>query len=201
MARAGHGEPFVITSEDEAAEIADRFRRYIQMPLLTNVNIDFGDFEVYDSEPKQFPDLFAEKPLIVFGKWKGNPKGTITLNGKNSTNSYSKTIDVTNYTSDSKNKALSYLWARHRVMVLSDYNNAKRRNDEKIIEEITQLGLKYNIMTEYTSFLAVDNQHETTVGDFKTPSSSTSVPEPHEWLLILTFVVIVGILAYKKVVS
>ncbi|MEE8184069.1 MAG: VIT and VWA domain-containing protein, partial [Acidobacteriota bacterium] len=59
MARAGMGEPFVVTSPEAAASVTERFRKYVESPVLTNLAVSFKGFEVYDVEPPVLPDLFA----------------------------------------------------------------------------------------------------------------------------------------------
>ncbi|MCU0593828.1 MAG: VWA domain-containing protein, partial [Desulfobacterota bacterium] len=76
MARVGLGEPFVITKPDEAPEKAERFRQLILSPVLTRVKVDFRGFEAYDVEPPSIPDVLADRPVTVFGKWRGRPTGT-----------------------------------------------------------------------------------------------------------------------------
>ena len=75
MAHVGMGEAFVITKPEEAPAQAERFRAMIQTPVLTGIQVRFEGFDVYDVEPPQVPDLFAERPVVVFGKWRGKPKG------------------------------------------------------------------------------------------------------------------------------
>ncbi|HEU5179774.1 MAG TPA: VIT domain-containing protein, partial [Candidatus Polarisedimenticolia bacterium] len=58
MAKAGLGEPFVVTEPAEAAGAARRFREYIESPVLTHLQIEFEDFDAYDVEPPAIPDLF-----------------------------------------------------------------------------------------------------------------------------------------------
>ena len=81
MARVGMGEPFVITKPEEAKAKAEKFRSMIASPVLTQVKVDFNGFKVYDVEPATIPDILAERPVIVFGKWRGKPQGRITLSG------------------------------------------------------------------------------------------------------------------------
>jgi hypothetical protein len=50
------------------------------------------------------------------------------------------------------NSPLEYLWARERIARLSDYG----RVGVDVKEEVIALGLRYNLVTEYTSFVAVD---------------------------------------------
>ncbi|MCE5241613.1 MAG: VWA domain-containing protein, partial [Desulfobacteraceae bacterium] len=156
MARVGAGEPFIITRPDEAPGKAEKFRRYIQYPLLTGAKLDFGKFEAYDVEPLGIPDIFAERPAVVYGKWRGKPEGTVSLSGKSGDHPYTKTLDVAQVKPQAENSALKYLWARSRVAQLSDYNKLQQ-SDERV-RRITETGLEYNILTAYTSFVAIDSQ-------------------------------------------
>jgi Ca-activated chloride channel family protein len=135
MARVGMGEPFVIGKPEETQGKAEKFRKMIESPVLTKVRVDFGKFEVYDVEPVSSPDLFAERPVIVFGKWRGRPAGEIALQGMMSTGSYANKIDIRKEKVIKSNAALQYLWARHRIALLSDYNNL--RNDPARVKEVT----------------------------------------------------------------
>ena len=170
LARAGMGEPFIITQPAEAAEQAARFRKMIDSPVLTHVKVRFEGLDVYDVEPRQLPDLLAQRPLIVFGKWKGDAKGTLVVEG-NSANGpvrFSLPINAGNTTDTA---ALRHLWARHRIAALSDQEALEGGSAAK--ETITDLGLKYSLLTQYTSFLAVDQ-----VVRNKAPADSTTVNQP-----------------------
>jgi Ca-activated chloride channel homolog len=156
MARVGMGEPFVITKPGEAPEKAERFRTMIQSPVLTKVKLNFNGFAAYDVEPPSIPDVLAERPVIVFGKWRGTPQGIITLSGISGNGKYTDKIDAGNVKPFKSNAALQHLWARHRIALLSDYNIL--RSNDKRIKEVTDLGLTYNLLTAYTSFVAVDTE-------------------------------------------
>ena len=67
--------------------------------------------------------------------------------------------------------ALRHLWARHRIAALNDQESLEGGNAAR--EAITELGLKYSLLTQYTSFLAVDQ-----VVRNKSPADSTSVNQP-----------------------
>jgi len=151
MARAGKGEPFIVVNQGEAKETADKFLNYIQHPLLTDIETNFKGFDAYDIEPIALPDLFAERPLILFGKYK-KASGSITVTGKMARGKYKKEIKVKSSMEDMSNSAIKYLWARERIAKLDDYG--KVGSDVK--DEVTRLGLKYHLMTQYTSFVAVD---------------------------------------------
>jgi Ca-activated chloride channel family protein len=175
MAHVGMGEPFVIMKPHEAEAKAARFRDMIASPVLTQVKVDFNGFNAYEVEPLAVPDVFAERPVIVFGKWRGATRGTITLRGISGDGTYTETIDVGKIDPLQSNSALRYLWARHRITILSDYN--KLRVDDSRIKEVTDLGLKYNLLTAYTSFIAVDSEVRNTEG--RPTTIKQPLPIPH----------------------
>ncbi|HSL55625.1 MAG TPA: hypothetical protein VK868_14580, partial [Pyrinomonadaceae bacterium] len=153
MAKAGMGEPFIVTEESEAERVADKFREYIQTPVLTDIQVRSIGFDTYDVNPMRFPDLLAQRPIILFGKWRGPVAGTIELTGKTGQGEYVSRLDVAGSQPDEANSALRYLWARSRIAELSDYGSSDLA--EENIKEVTSLGLKYNLLTRYTSFIAV----------------------------------------------
>ncbi|HET6977950.1 MAG TPA: VIT and VWA domain-containing protein [Pyrinomonadaceae bacterium] len=153
IAKAGMGEPFIVTDENEAEGAATKFRQYIETPVLTDIKVRSIGFDTYDVNPMRFPDLLAQRPIILFGKWRGPVAGTIELTGKTGQGDYVSRLDVANSQPDQGNNALRYLWARARIAELSDYGSADL--SEENIKAVTALGLKYNLLTRYTSFIAV----------------------------------------------
>jgi Ca-activated chloride channel family protein len=156
MARAGKGEPFVILKPGEAPQQAARFQRYIETPVLTDIKVAFPGFDASEVEPVALPDLFALRPLTLLGKYRGTPQGAIVVTGKTATGDFRREVKVEASQATPDNAALRFLWARERIHGLSDYQHFSRGKDEAKIKEITGLGLKYNLMTAYTSFVAVD---------------------------------------------
>lgn len=154
IAKAGLGESFVVTDPDEAADTAERFRSYIQSPLLTDVKVTYDGFQTYDIEPINIPTLYAEKPIVLFGKWRGEPAGTIRITGKTGGQDYVQEIPVSGVEPLEAGSALRYLWARTKVERLTDYGN-NTGSEEMTKKQVTELGLKYSMMTPYTSFIAV----------------------------------------------
>ncbi|KAL6055607.1 VWA domain-containing protein, variant 2 [Balamuthia mandrillaris] len=79
IAKAGLGEPLIITSNDEVQDKLNKFRRYIAQPVLTNVQLNFEDIDVYDVEPRSIPSLLAQRPIIVSGKYRGAVNSTSSV--------------------------------------------------------------------------------------------------------------------------
>jgi Ca-activated chloride channel family protein len=154
MARAGQGEPFVVTHDAEAEERAEALRRYIEAPVLTKARMTAAGFDIYDLEPAGIPDVLAQRPVIVFGKWRGPRRGQLTLRGLAGDGPFQRTFELSKARADASNEALEYLWARGRIARLDDYQ--RLAHDADRVKEITQLGLEYHLLTAYTSFIAVD---------------------------------------------
>ncbi len=151
LAKAGQGVPSVITTPAMADEEAARFRKYISTPVLTDIKLRFEDFDVYDVQPNAVPDLLSERPVVVFGKWRGAPKGKVHIHGRTGAGRYAKSFDVESSKPSTAFRPLRYLWARERIATLSDFGTPTAEEEA----EVLSLGLHYNLMTKYTSFIAV----------------------------------------------
>jgi Ca-activated chloride channel family protein len=203
IARAGQSEPFVITKPADAAREAERFKKMIEAPVLTQVKAKFEGLEVYDVEPANLPDVLSERPVIVFGKWKGEvvseTKGKIIIEGMSANGAYRNVVEVNDrITQDTA--ALRYLWARSRITQLSDQEALEGGDGQR--PAILSLGLKYNLLTQYTSFIAVDqvvrNLNLQANAQVQQPSplpegvsnlalgvEVPSTPEPGTWLALI----------------
>ena len=154
IAKAGQGEAFIVTDQEDAADTATQFRTYIQAPLLTDIQVSYDGFDAYEIEPPAIPTLFARRPIVLFGKWKGDASGKIRITGKTGDQDYLKEIDVAAINHTESNPAIRYLWARKKIERLTDYGAAS--TDSGLTSKmVTALGLKYSMMTPYTSFVAV----------------------------------------------
>jgi len=162
VAKAGLGEPFIVTAANEAAEAAVRLRRYIDTPVLTGIDVKFTGFDAYDIEPGAIPDLFASRPIVVFGKWRGKLAGSIQISGTTGRGEYQTSVPVSASSAHMSHAALRQLWARNRIGVLSDFGPGNP--SEKRVAEITSLGLSYSLLTRYTSFVAVQEIVRTAEG-------------------------------------
>ena len=175
VARAGLGEPFIVTKPEDAAEAAEQLRRYIETPVLADINVRFRGFDVYDVEPGKIPDLFASRPIVVFGKWRGAIGGSIEISGKTGRGAYQTSIPVVPANADPSHAALRHLWARTRIANLSDFGPATPSQDR--IGEITSLGLTYGLLTKYTSFVAVHEVVRRTGGNADDVDQPLPLPE------------------------
>jgi hypothetical protein len=107
-------------------------------------------------------------------------KGTIRLKGKMSGVDFVREIPVDFSKSESQNGVLSTLWARTRVddLMSQDFKGAQQgamKDDVK--EAVIQLGLDYRLMTQFTSFVAVEEMIVTDGGQPRRIDVPVEVPE------------------------
>ena len=174
IAQCGMGESFLVTDSEDAAQSAQRFASYIEAPLMTGITVDYEGFDVYDVATSTPSILYAQKPLILFGKWRGEPTGTITVSGKAGGEDYVQEIPVADAAVDTEDESIRYLWARTKLDQLAGYGSI--RNDDSVKDEITKLGLDYNMTTPYTSFVAVVEEIRNPEGEAEDVNQANPLP-------------------------
>jgi Ca-activated chloride channel homolog len=162
MADEGRGEVEFVTLEDDGSKAAKRFHERIRNPLLTDISIDWNGLEVADVYPKRQPDLFSAKPVIIHGRYLKSGSSTIKLKGKFAGQEVVREIPVNFSDNATGNDVLATLWARTRIddLMSKDYNSVAQNGKTKpeIEQQITQLGLEFRLMTQFTSFVAVEEK-------------------------------------------
>jgi len=172
LARAGQGEAFIVTKPEEADAQAERLRKMIDRPVLTQVKAQVVGLDTYDTLPVQLPDLLGGRPVVVYGKFRGAPQpgARLVVEGRSVEGAWRGEASAEGR-DDTGTAALRYLWARQRIAMLSDQEALEGGNAQK--EAITALGLQYSLLTQYTSFIAVDH-----VVRNPNPMQSTTVKQP-----------------------
>jgi Ca-activated chloride channel homolog len=159
MAKYGRGEVEYVALNDDGSAAAHRFYERVRNPLLTDVSVDWNGMPVTDVFPKQIPDLFSAKPVILTGRYTAGSHGVIRLKGKMAGREFVREIPVDFPEADQNNDVLATLWARTRVddLMSQDFNGMQRGSMKPDVKEtITQLGLEYRLLTQFTSFVAVE---------------------------------------------
>jgi Ca-activated chloride channel family protein len=176
LARAGRGEPFVVLKPEKAAAEADRLRTYIEAPVLTRVNVAFEGFHVTDVSPQKVPDVLARRPVVVFGKYQGDPGGQVRVTGFGGGGApFSQTLAVRPTDAHARNEALRWLWARSWVATLED--ELHLGGGQPVEDAITDLGLRYSLLTQFTSFVAVDHEVANHTGQSQSVRQPLPMPE------------------------
>jgi Ca-activated chloride channel family protein len=131
LARAGQSEPFIVLDPGRADDEAQRFREMIEAPVMTNVNVRFEGLDTYDVAPGHVPDLFAQRPVLVFGKWRGDAHGAIVVEGTTASGVERARISVEDRAPSPGAGALRYLRATHRVAELPDQERLNGEDESR----------------------------------------------------------------------
>lgn len=170
LAEEGRGVAAFRTPRESADDLVERFVRRIEAPVLTDVKLSFEDLEVMDIEPGRIPDLFAGQPLVIHGRYAKPGSGVMIVEGRVAGKPLTLRRVVTLFDDARDNEALGRLWARARIHRLE--RELHGREDARVVERITRLGLEHRLMTAYTSLVAVDSEISNASGH----SDEVSVP-------------------------
>jgi len=180
MAKYGRGEVEYVLLDAQGKGAAERFHERIANPVLTDIRIDWGGLSVSDTYPAAVPDMFSNKPVIITGRYSGKAQGTITITGKTGAKKFERKIKATLPARNPGHDVLAPLWARKRIadLLARDYLGAQRgQPDAGIEEQITGLGLEYRLVTQYTSFVAVEERIVTQGGVPTTVAVPVEMPD------------------------
>ncbi len=180
MAEEGRGEVEYVTLSDDGSAAAKRFHERVRSPLLTDISIDFGTLPVADVYPRRIPDLFSAKPLVITGRYTGGGSGVIRLRGKAAGREFARDINIDLPRDEPRRDVLAKLWARARIdeLMRQDYNGIQSGNPRiEIKEEMTQIGLDFRLMTQFTSFVAVEEMTITDGGEPRKVEVPVEMPE------------------------
>jgi Ca-activated chloride channel homolog len=167
IAREGRGEVEYVALSDDGSKAARRFHERVRSPLLTDIQIDWAGLPVADVYPKRVPDLFSAKPVVLSGRYTKGGRGVLRLKGKMSGRDFVREVQVELPETEARHDVLATLWARTRVadLMSQDYEGLQRNTAHADVKEpITQLGLEYRLMTQFTSFVAVEEMTVTEGG-------------------------------------
>jgi Ca-activated chloride channel family protein len=180
MSEFGRGEVEYVSLTDDGSAAAKRFHERVRNPLLTDISVDWNGLPVSDVYPQRIPDLFGSKPVILTGRYTGAGSGIIRLKGKMAGREFVREIAVNFPEAELQHNVLSSLWARSRIddLMGQDYNGAQQGSLKPELQEtITNLGLEYRLMTQFTSFVAVEEMIVTDGGQPRRIDVPVEVPE------------------------
>ena len=173
ISREGKGLTVYATNREHPARAVNQFYRYIDRSVLRDVTIDWGDLATTEMMPLEIPDLFASHPLIVHGRYRGGSGKSIVVRGKAGERAVEIPVTVGGRAPDDPRDVLGLLWARSKVTWLEGelWKSAGAEG------EITKLGLEFQMVTRFTSFVAVDPTRKVSAGDPTTVVQPVEVPE------------------------
>lgn len=160
MSTEGRGASEVVTLASSVDENVNRFLDRMESPVLTDIKVSFDSNSVQAITPQQIPDVFSDHPIVLFGRYDHPGPVKMKISGKVGGRAWSDTIDV-NLPDTGFAPSIRSLWARNQVEDLTRIQYMESfmgPSDVNLVDKITNLGLEYGIMTQYTSFVAVEEK-------------------------------------------
>ena len=165
-------------SDDEDIEIkVSNFYDKIQSPVLSDLKLDFDNVEVYQTYPKDLPDLFKGSNLLIFGRYKRNGNAKITLSGKLNGKQKEFYLQDNFTSSDDEYDFIPAIWASRRIGHLLDLIRLNG-DDKELIDEVTMLAREHGIITPYTSYLIMEDEETRIRGGRLVDGLQSLAPRP-----------------------
>jgi Ca-activated chloride channel family protein len=157
LAVGGRGSVSYVQPGASVEEAVSALTRKISFPALADLRIVRSPVELEDYYPNPLPDLFYGEELVLFGRYRGAGGGELVIEGTRAGEAQRFTYQVELPERERDNEFIPRLWAARKAGALTAHIRLHGA-DPEVIEEIRQLGLRYGILTEYTSYLVEEPQ-------------------------------------------
>jgi Ca-activated chloride channel family protein len=154
MARVGRGRLAVMRFDEPVLPYVRRFYDQVRSPILTDVSLEWQGLEISDQTPAIVADLFDGQPLLVHARYEEPGKGNLVVRGKLGNKPWHKVVPL-DLPHEAHRPAIANLWARDMIRGWSDEEASQPGSRE---DEIATLALGHNLLSHYTSFVAVDRR-------------------------------------------
>ena len=176
VAKQGGGMSGVLELNTDPKVLVTRIVKRIHRAQLANIQIDWNELPVHEIFPRRIPELWAGSPVVLFGRYANDGKTRLELTGVAEGKPLSYSLDVTLPAVNPEHGVLSTVWARKKIEDISA--QMYYADTPEVIEEITQVALTYRLMSQYTSFVAVDESEAQLVSRQPNPPRQVVVPVP-----------------------
>ena len=154
MAKVGRGAVAYLGLNDSAEEVMGAFFARVSHAALIDIEIEWGGMTVSDTYPSRLPDLFVGRPLVVAGKFRGEPT-SVTVSGTVDDTRRSFVLDAAEQ--DTTRPSIAKVWARANIADLYGRQVTVGDPQGELRDVITRIALQHQLVSHYTSFVAVDS--------------------------------------------
>jgi len=176
VAELGRGEAFYVRQDENSDLVIKKFFQRVDRPVLAHIEIDWGKLDVTELYPPKVPDLWAGQPIRLHGRYQQGGEETIVIRGQMTKQPFEQRLPVNFPQSVPAHEAMATVWAREKVHELMN-RMVREGQTAELIEQVTQLGLTYRLMTQWTSFVAVEEKVVNQAGKIETVVQPVEMPE------------------------
>lgn len=168
ISKEGGGESEFVLLNDSAEEVGRKFYERIASPVLTDVRLSTVGVELIDVYPRAVSDVWSEKPLYFKARYVTPSAGRIFIKGYSQGKPYSQEIQLQLPAENRTNTQIGQIWAKAKIddLMSEDWDGAQTGvMSEPVKEEIVKTALAHHLMSQFTSFVAVDKSTVTKGGN------------------------------------
>ena len=176
VAKQGGGMSRVLDLNTDPRPLVAEIVERIHSAQLAHIQVDWKPLTVYETYPRRIPELWAGRPIILFGRYAAGGKAAIKVSGTAEGKPITYTLDVVLPDTEAGHDVLAKVWARKKIEDLSA--QMYYANTPEVVEEITRIALDYRLMSRYTSFVAVDENDVADLSQQPQPPRRVVVPVP-----------------------
>jgi Ca-activated chloride channel homolog len=175
MAELGRGRSSFLQLDEDIEGAIIRFQDSVSFPVITDLVLEWQDGKAWDVYPARLPDLYYGQPLEICGRLARSGGSTrLILRGKRA----GKPVEIPlALPAPTENAAIGRVWARARIDDLLEQAAMEPAKESNLRNEIIGLALEYNLVTQYTSFVAIDQ--DTVVSGGQPRVIHVAQPLPH----------------------
>ena len=158
LANEAGGLAAFVSAGDDFERQAQAFRRKLTRPAAKQVQLTFDGGQVYDLEPPVLPNLYYGQPVRLYGRYRDSGVAKLRIQAEVLGSPLDQTVELMLPASEESNPQIDRMWASHRVDRLLDKQRAGASEDQ--INEVIRLCEGYSIVSQYASFLVLENDAE-----------------------------------------
>ena len=165
LAVEGKGTAQFVRPDESVERAVSIVASRLTSPLITDMRVYADGVRLKKRLPSESSDVFAGQDFVLLARYSGSGSTQLRFEGRTSHGPISWTSRVAFPSDTRENSFVARLWATQRIGYLSA---EKRRNggSGEIDDEIRDLGERYAIPTEFTSYLVVEPGMVTNQADF-----------------------------------
>jgi Ca-activated chloride channel family protein len=152
LAAEGRGSAAYVAPDASVETAVGTLLAKLRYPALVNLRIVSAPVRLRDESPATLPDLFYGEELVVLGRYAGSGSGPVVIEGERNGRRERFSADARFPASEPGNDFVPRLWAARRIGDLTRQLRLEGASTD-LLTEVRNLGLRYGILTEYTSYL------------------------------------------------
>ncbi len=157
LAAEGRGAAEYVAPDADVEVAVGNVVNKLRRPALVNLRLVSSPVTFEELSPARLPDLFYGEELVLFGRYHGTGSGTVVFEGERNGRRERFVAEASFPATAQGNEFIPRLWAARRIGDLARQLRLEGENPS-VRDQIRELGLRYGILTEFTSYLVQEPQ-------------------------------------------